>query len=301
MAAAAAGIAGCEADAMLVCSTGVIGRPLPAEQLIATLPTLELGASAEHVDAAATAMMTTDTRPKVASHDVAGCDCRVVGIGKGAAMIAPDMATMLAVVMTDGVLQPTEASDLLKRVTERTFNSITVDGHTSTSDSVLLLASGQGGRCDPASLEAALTAVCGSLAEQIIRDAEGAEHCVLVRVSGAEDESAAHEIAVAIADDALVKTALAGNDPNWGRIVSKVGGSAFARDLAGLHVALNGTTIYESGRGVSDETQLAAVSASMKTGEIVIAVELREGEGRAEILTTDLTQEYVRLNSEYTT
>ncbi len=312
MTALLAGVLGCQPSSVLVCSTGVIGVPLPMSLLEAGIPRAaeELGRSDEHLLAAATAMMTTDTFPKLFSIDVpvSAGSIRVSGVCKGAAMIAPNMATMLAVVLTDARLTSDQCSQMLKRAVDQTFNCISVDGHMSTSDTVLLLA---GGAVETdltaADLEAvsqAVTEVCRLLATSIIRDAEGADHFITVDVSGLASRAEAFRMAKEIAESPLVKTAITGGDPNWGRIVSAAGYAGVNFDTAWLSLRINGTQVYEAGTPVPFDN--AALSRSIKSSRDV-HLELQLSGGPASgahgvrFWTSDLTAEYVRLNSEYTT
>ncbi|MFG0331973.1 MAG: bifunctional ornithine acetyltransferase/N-acetylglutamate synthase, partial [Maioricimonas sp. JB049] len=223
------------------------------------------------------------------------------GACKGAAMIAPNMATMLAVLMTDAVLSPEQAQQFLSRAVDRSFNSISVDGHTSTSDTVLLLANGASGVTvsDESTFQAALNDTCSELAQMIIRDAEGAGHFVTIDVTGLPDDRQAHRIAKVVAESMLVKTAITGNDPNWGRIVSAAGYAGLPFDEADVTLTINGTTIYE--QGVPLEYPEETVSQSMAQGEVFIDLAIGTGPGKSRFWTSDLTSEYVRLNSEYTT
>ncbi|MCA8986042.1 MAG: bifunctional glutamate N-acetyltransferase/amino-acid acetyltransferase ArgJ [Planctomycetaceae bacterium] len=299
---------GCEADQILVCSTGVIGVQLPVEKISQKLPEAVATATGDEagITSAATAMMTTDTYAKLITRDVDLETGRVTltGVAKGAAMIAPNMATMLAVIMTDLTLDSDQAENLLPVAVNQSFNCISVDGHTSTSDSVLLLANGKSGvrlkdRGDVAQFQAALMKMCVDLAQMIIRDAEGASHFVTVDVEGARNFEEAEIIAREVANDVLVKTAIAGNDPNWGRIVSACGRTGCLDSEADVSLAINRHAVFKKGKPVAfDESK---ISASMQTGDVVLDITLTQGEGRWRIWTSDLTTDYVRLNSEYTT
>ena len=296
---------GCPASDVLVCSTGVIGRFLPLTKITSQMGELwtARGETPDHLGKAAEAMMTTDTVPKVVTRQLTidGKVVTITGVCKGAAMIAPNMATMLCVLMTDAAISFEHAHNLIQEVADRSFNSITVEGHTSTSDSVILLANA----ASSVSLEAhselrtALQDVASELAQKIIRDAEGAEHFVTINIRGATDNTQANLLGKTIANDALVKTAITGNDPNWGRIVSACGrtGGTFTEDE--ITLAINGLEIFA--QGSPTDTDLALVSSAMKTGEVVIDLTMSLGEGQATIWTCDLTQEYVRLNADYTT
>jgi len=307
MTAETAQLIGCSESDILVCSTGVIGHFLPREKLSAGFrPAVEgLGDTRDHLAAAARGMMTTDTVHKLSSRqiDVDGQTVTVTGAAKGAAMIAPNMATMLAVIMTDAALDPHQAQRLLKVAVDMSFNCISVDGHTSTSDTVLLLANGQASRgrqsAEDEQLAAAIASVCVDLAQQIIRDAEGAEHFVTLDVTGCTTPGEAARIARTVADSDLVKTAITGNDPNWGRIVSAAGYSGVNFKESECSLKINGTSLYEAGTPVDYDE--AAVSAAMATGEVHIELTFTRGEAPVRFWTTDLTAEYVRLNSEYTT
>ena len=218
-------------------------------------------------------------------------------------MIAPNMATMLAVVMTDALIEASVADDMLRAAVADSFNSITVEGHTSTSDTVLLLANGASGVTLSADgrdrLTAAVNEVCCELAQAIIRDAEGAEHFVTITARGFASHADAREIARTVANDALVKTAVAGNDPNWGRIVSACGRTAVRLTERNLSLHVNGELIFE--RGTPCPFDAARLSQSMASGEVEIEILSDLGDDAARFWTSDLTQEYVRLNSEYTT
>lgn len=290
---------------VLVCSTGVIGRFLPRDRLAAGIPAAAavLATSPDAFLAAARGMMTTDTVPKQAMRQmpIGGKTVTISGACKGAAMIAPNMATMLAVVMTDARLPPDLATGLLKAAVDRSFNCISVDQHTSTSDSVVLLASGAAAVDAGAvpDFQAALTDVCTSLAQQIVRDAEGARHFVTIDVAGTRTDDDARRIARAIADSPLVKTAIAGNDPNWGRIVSAAGYAGVPFEEADCSLAINRIEVYR--RGAPTDHDPARVSSAMSGGEVHIELRFAAGQADCRLWTCDLTEEYVRLNSEYTT
>ncbi|MEZ6131903.1 MAG: bifunctional glutamate N-acetyltransferase/amino-acid acetyltransferase ArgJ [Planctomycetaceae bacterium] len=304
---------GCDAEHILVCSTGIIGVNLPMDVITAGIPRAvdSLNCSDESFRAAATAMMTTDTFPKQFTSYVGMSSgrVRIAGAAKGAAMIAPNMATMLSVVMTDAVLTTEQCDELLRYCVDRTFNSISVDGHMSTSDTVLLLANGAAGAApadedDITTFRNALEQVCEELATAIIRDAEGADHFITIDVFGFETREAAFRVAKEIAESALVKTAIAGNDPNWGRITSAAGYAGIDFDPTRLSLDINGVRVFDAGApAVFDETEL---SADMKRSRDIY-LELRldggpaSGKQKVRFWTSDLTQEYVRLNSDYST
>lgn len=303
---------GCQPEQVLVCSTGIIGVPLPLDRIISGIPQAvsSIDDTNEQFQDAATAMMTTDTFAKLTSVQAAtsqGEVC-VAGAAKGAAMIAPNMATMLAVIMTDAALTPQQCDEVLRGAVDRTFNCISVDGHMSTSDTVLLLANGAATDAittneDIAAIQSAVTEVCEKLATDIIRDAEGTSHFITVDVTGFDTREASFQVAREVAESALVKTAITGNDPNWGRITSAAGYAGIEFDPAYLSLTINGTLVYQNGSPVTyDES---ALSATMKTNDVHLLLELsggpRSGEHSVRFWTSDLTQEYVRLNSEYTT
>lgn len=300
---------GCSSDDVLVCSTGIIGHYLPMDKIAVgiTEASKVLSDNPRAFADSATAMMTTDTHPKqaVREAEIDGVTVRVAGVAKGAAMIGPNMATMLAVVMTDAALSPEEADAMLRHAVDRSFNCISVEGHTSTSDSVLLLASGASGvgpsRSNSAdkTLQQMLDEVTEELATAIVGDAEGASHLITIDVRGLRTREEAHKIAKTVADGALVKTAVTGNDPNWGRIVSAVGYAGVELTEEDISLSINGIRIYEAGAPVEHEE--AAVSASMATGKVHIELDLTLGDEAVRFWTCDLTTEYVRLNSEYTT
>ncbi len=312
MTAAVAEQIGCSEESVSVCSTGVIGVPLPMPVILKGIPPAvqSLGNSDKHLLDAATAMMTTDTFPKLTSIDVvvAGGNVRVSGVCKGAAMIAPNMATMLSVVMTDAKLTTEQCDSALRFGVDRTFNCISVDGHMSTSDTVLLLANGASGgalsESDSAKVREAIQQVCQKLATDIIRDAEGADHFITIDVTGLETRDAAYRMAKEIADSALVKTAVAGGDPNWGRIVSAAGYANVDFDTAYVSLHINGIEVYRAGTPVPFDA--ADLSKQLKTNrDVHLKLSVSGGPcfGKESVRfwTSDLTQEYVRLNSEYTT
>ena len=307
-----AGELGCNPEQVLVCSTGIIGVPLPLDVIAAGIPNAVAACEStnDSFKDAATAMMTTDTFAKLASEQAstASGKVRVSGTAKGAAMIAPNMATMLAVVMTDAALTPEQCNEILRFATDRTFNCISVDGHMSTSDTVLLLANGAAcepvtNKADEEAIQLAVTNVCEKLATDIIRDAEGAGHFITVDVSGFDLRKTAFQIAKEIAESVLVKTAIAGNDPNWGRITSAAGYAGVDFDPAYLTLTINGTVVFRSGSPVPFDE--AALSQTMQQKDVHLLLKLsggpRSGSQSVRFWTSDLTQEYVRLNSEYTT
>jgi glutamate N-acetyltransferase/amino-acid N-acetyltransferase len=300
---------GCQPGRVFVASTGVIGEPLPDDRIIAGLDGLigDLGPANWRV--AAEAIMTTDTFPKVATRTatIDGATVTINGIAKGSGMIAPDMATMLAFVATDAKLPAAVLQPLLRRAVDRSFNAITVDGDTSTSDTLLLCATGQGPRHAAvqqpgdrrlADFRAKLEDLLVDLACQVVRDGEGASKFVTVTVTGAASDAAARRIGLAIANSPLVKTAIAGEDANWGRIVMAVGKAGEKADRDRLRIAMGGITIAENGQRRPDYDE-APVAAHMKGREIDIAVDVGVGRGRARVWTCDLTHGYIDINADY--
>ncbi len=309
MAAKVAQVCGFQAEQVLVMSTGVIGQMLPMDKISQgiEMAAAQLASDDDSLTAAARGMMTTDTHEKICTREIQlkNGTVRVTGIAKGAAMIGPNMATMLAVVMTDASLDRDSAVTGLKDAVDESFNCISVDGHTSTSDTVLLLANGAAGGpvlsgADLAKFQATLVEVCEDLAQSIPADGEGASHLVTVEVHGAHNRKDAVRIAKTVADSPLVKTAIAGNDPNWGRIVSAAGYAGIAFNPAKVSLLINGMLLYE--HGVPVEFDASAVSASIGADrDTSIVLLLEEGETSARFWTTDLTAEYVRLNADYHT
>ena len=301
---------GAEGHEVFPSSTGIIGVPLPAEKLVSALPEVKrsLGADAEHFSGFARAIMTTDTRPKVAHAwvDVDGTQVRIAGVCKGAGMIHPQLvphATMLVYVFTDAKIAPAELDTLLRGAVEPTFNRISIDGDTSTNDTVLLLASGASGASVDArhpAFKTALEDVCMSLAKQIVHDAEGVTHVVELQIEGATSDSQALRIAKAIAHSPLVKTAWAGSDPNWGRLVAAVGYSGAEIDPRCIAIWLGDQQICEKGGRVADFDEKRA-HAYLKNPEFTVRIALGVGDGKCRFWTTDLTEEYVRINADYST
>jgi glutamate N-acetyltransferase/amino-acid N-acetyltransferase len=309
MTAQTAAALGCDEHDILVCSTGVIGRFLPRENLQAGIPEAvrHLGAGPDDFLLAARGIMTTDTFPKQATRtgEVEGAVVRISGVAKGAAMIGPNMATLLSVIMTDAGLLPDDAQAMLRHAVDRSFNCISVEGHTSTSDTVLLLANGV---ATPGPLSAhehtrfqqMLNEVAADLAQKIIADAEGANHEITIDVRGLRTRAEAHRIAKVVAESPLVKTAIAGGDPNWGRIVSAVGYAGVKLDEQDITLRLNNVLLYQSGAPVNFNP--AKVSAELKQNrQVHIELSFPLGHEAVRFWTCDLTAEYVRLNADYTT
>ena len=284
-------------------STGVIGEPLPHEKISTRMPELIADLDAEGIAMAARAIMTTDTYPKGASAQVetSSGPVNIVGIAKGSGMIAPDMATMLAYIFTDAQIEQVELQGLLSSLNEVTFNAITVDSDTSTSDTLILAATGASGHrvsAQNAAFVEGLHQVMRDLAHQVVRDGEGARKFVEVRLTGAASGQDAKQHAKAIANSPLVKTALAGEDPNWGRIVMALGksGAAAERDL--IKIWLGDILVAEQGWVAASYSEEQG-AAYMKNAELVIAVDLGMGNGAATVWTCDLTHDYISINADY--
>jgi glutamate N-acetyltransferase / amino-acid N-acetyltransferase len=282
-------------------STGVIGESLPEQAMAEALPQLALGltGSGAHAwEAAANAIRTTDTFAKGSSASVGDSAAVVVGIAKGSGMIAPDMATMLAFVFTDAVLDSSALQAATSRAVESSFNRITVDSDTSTSDTVLVFSTGTAGEVDSHAFGLALDAVMLDLAHQIIRDGEGATKFVEVRVQGAVSDESAKTIALSIANSPLVKTALAAEDANWGRVVAAVGKAGQPADRDALQIWIGEELTAESGVQASGYSE-AAATEHLQQDEVCITVDVGVGDGQASVWTCDLTHGYIDINAGY--
>jgi glutamate N-acetyltransferase/amino-acid N-acetyltransferase len=335
MTAVAAEVIGCQAEQVLVCSTGVIGRHLPMPEvengIRAAGPRLAANTSA--LDDMAHAIITTDTRIKVSTRevDLDGVAVRLTGVAKGAAMIGPNMATMLAFVFSDAAVAPEDLAGIARRTAAETFNCVRVEGHTSTNDTLLLFANGAAGipRADVSRTPgayvsgtpgayatglagrpvqgdalvryaASVTEVCADLARAIAEDAEGASHLVVLQVEGLRTDEEARQVARAVADSALVKTAIFGADPNWGRIVSAAGYAGVPFEERDLSLWLGDMLLYEAGTPLPFDA--ATASAYLKRERTVhLRLRFTLGPGRCTCWTCDLTHEYIRLNADYTT
>jgi glutamate N-acetyltransferase/amino-acid N-acetyltransferase len=312
-AAAAAKLAGCPAKQVFVASTGVIGEVLPHEKLVAVLPALQEALTEDNWEAAARGIMTTDTFPKAATRvaQIGDTQVRITGIAKGSGMIAPDMATMLCFVFTDAKIPADALQTMLKKGVDASFNCTTVDSDTSTSDTVLLIATGQAKhpRIPPADGNAArnrmlagfaraLNELLLDLALQVTGDGEGAQKRVRIDVTGAVNAKSAKKIAMAVANSPLVKTAIAGEDANWGRIVMAVGKSGEPADRDKLSIGVGGVWMAKEGAVIPgyDETP---VVAHMKGKEVEIAIDIGLGRGTATAWTCDLTHGYIDINGSY--
>ncbi|BCX80774.1 glutamate N-acetyltransferase/amino-acid N-acetyltransferase [Methylomarinovum caldicuralii] len=291
-------------------STGVIGEPLPVVKLTAALPAALARLDAAGWEAAARAIMTTDTRPKgaAATCSIEGRPVTVAGIAKGSGMIAPNMATMLAYVGTDARVDPAALQTLLREAVAVSFNAITVDGDTSTNDACVLMATGQAGTSplapahpDWGGFAAAVTRVCRELAEAIVRDGEGATKLIRIRVEQAADQDEARRVGFTVANSPLVKTAFFAGDPNWGRILAAVGRAGIeGLDIGRVEIWLDAVRIVRAGGRDPDYTE-AAGQQVMARDEIGVRILLGRGQAGAEILTCDLSYDYVRINAEYRT
>jgi len=280
------------ANEILVSSTGVIGRPLPVDAIKASIPRLVSALSPGNLEMLARGIMTTDTVPKIARAEIGSA--RIAGVAKGAGMIHPDMATMLSFIMTDAEIPQRELQEALEYAVEQSFNSISVDGDTSTNDMVVVLANGASGIRLPADeFRAKLTELCIELATAIVRDGEGASKFVELIIEGAPSEKAARTIGRAIARSPLVKTAIYGADPNWGRIVGAIGNS-------GIPLKSDHVDIYIGGVPISDTTREKA-RQKLQQKEVQIRVVLDSGSASARVWTCDFTEGYIRINADYTT
>jgi glutamate N-acetyltransferase/amino-acid N-acetyltransferase len=308
-AAAAAKLADCPPKQVFVASTGVIGEVLPHEKIVAVLPKLQQALSGDNWEAAARGIMTTDTFPKASTRtaDIGGTTVRITGIAKGSGMIAPDMATMLCFVFTDAKIPSDALQTMLKKGVDASFNCTTVDSDTSTSDTVLLIATGQtkhprihpdDGKKVLADFGRALNELLLDLALQVTGDGEGAQKRVRIDVTGATNARSAKKIAMAVANSPLVKTAIAGEDANWGRIVMAVGKSGEPADRDKLSIGVGGVWMAKDGAVIPgyDETP---VVAHMKGLEVEIAIDMGLGRGKATAWTCDLTHGYIDINGSY--
>ena len=291
---------GCNDKEILIASTGVIGRQYPMNKVragLAALPAQPQGTSADDV---ARGIMTTDTVSKVAQCEVAGSGARVVGVAKGVGMIEPNMATLITLIFTDAEISSPDLQTMFQRVIARTFNCVSVDTDTSTSDTAIVLASGKAGKADMAALEHALFDVALSLTKQVARDGEGAEKLIEVCVDNARDYEQAKTVAKAIVNSPLVKTAVHGADPNWGRVAMAVGKCSQYTDIdqASVIIRFGTQEVYPRQIGADD---LSALSTYMKGSDVRIHVDLNTGTDSATVWGCDLTAGYVRINADYTT
>lgn len=304
---AVADVTGIAPERVFTSSTGVIGEPLPHARIISTLQDLSSRLDPSAIKQAADAIMTTDTYPKGAAQqiDIAGETVTIAGIAKGSGMIAPDMATMLVYIFTDAHVPFDALQSMTVAASDQTFNCITVDSDTSTSDTLLVAATGRSGVAIPADkdetcarFQAALHAVMLDLAHQVVRDGEGATKFVTVEVSGATDTEDAQKVARAIANSPLVKTAIAGEDPNWGRVVMAVGKSGAQADRDRLTIRFGDILVAEAGWVASSYSEESG-AAYMQGDEIHLSVDLGLGEATATVWTCDLTHDYISINADY--
>jgi glutamate N-acetyltransferase / amino-acid N-acetyltransferase len=299
----------CAPGAVLVCSTGIIGERLPMQKIQAGIQhaAQNLSADASAIQRAAQGIMTTDTRQKIAHRSVQldGQSVQLVGIAKGAAMIAPNMATMLSFLITDAKIAPDALQSCLKTAVDRSFNMISVEGHMSTNDTVLALANGAAGATEASGASLARFAelfneVCTELAQEIVRDAEGAKHFVTIDVEGMRTPADARRVAKAVAESALVKTAIYGADPNWGRVVSAAGYSGVDFSERDLSLWLDDRLLYD--RGAPVEFDSKAVSERLRTERSAcLRLKFELGTSNCQFWTCDLTEEYIKLNADYHT
>jgi glutamate N-acetyltransferase / amino-acid N-acetyltransferase len=293
---------GIDADRIFTSSTGVIGEPLPYDRITAKIGELSANLNAGGIDGAAKAIMTTDTFPKGSAAEITvnGQTVKIAGIAKGSGMIAPDMATMLVYIFTDAKIGYDALQGVLSKLTDKTFNCITVDSDTSTSDTLLIGATGASGVdvTGNADFEAALHKVMLDLSHQVIRDGEGATKFVEIQVTGAASDADAKRVGLSVANSPLVKTAIAGEDANWGRIVAAVGKSGAEADRDRLSIRFGDITVAENGWRAPNYSE-ADASAYMKNAELIIGVDLGIGTGASTVWTCDLTYEYIRINADY--
>lgn len=302
--AAACSVVGCRPEEVFVASTGVIGEPLAYEKLTAALPGLAQNLAADNWEVASQAILTTDTFPKLSTRtcEVGGKPVTIAGIAKGSGMIAPHMGTMLGFLYTDAAIEPAALQAMLSAANDRSFNAITVDSDTSTSDTVLLFATGKAGNAPVTGVDAAfqqaLDEVMTELAHLIVKDGEGASKFVTIEVTGAENDAAARRIGLAIGNSPLVKTAVAGSDPNWGRLVMAVGKAGERADRDRLGIWIGDVHVAENGMVRADYRE-PPVAEYMKGRDIRFRVDVGIGHGKATVWTCDLTKRYIEINADY--
>jgi glutamate N-acetyltransferase/amino-acid N-acetyltransferase len=295
-----AGRLGCAPTDVVITSTGVIGRPYPIERIRAGIAALPSELTSTDADRPARGMMTTDTVAKLAEATIAGSDARIVGMAKGVGMIEPDMATHISLLFTDAEIGADALGATFRRVVDRTFNCVSVDTDTSTSDSSVLMASGVAGAVDLGAFEAALYEVALDLTKQIARDGEGAHSLIEVHVDAARDLDQAKRVAKAIVNSPLVKTAVHGGDPNWGRVAMAIGKCSDDTDIDqdAVVIRFGDTEVYPH---LLDDEALAALSSYMRGTDVRIHVSLQTGSADATVWGCDLSDDYVRFNADYTT
>jgi glutamate N-acetyltransferase/amino-acid N-acetyltransferase len=285
-------------------STGIIGVPLPVEKITSKLRSLisSAGSSLEHLRQFSEAILTTDSKPKLASVPLRSGRGAITGVAKGAGMIHPQLATMLVYLITDVLAKPAELKSALRKACDQSFNVISIDGDTSTNDTVLLLASGASGTLYHSvrkDFDRALLEVCQSLAQQIVADGEGVQHVVRVRIEQAKTRDEALQVARAISHSLLVKTAWAGADPNWGRILAAAGRSGVRLNPQKISIAIGKQTVCKS--GVACQFDTSAAHEELSKPECRVSLRLGRGKSSLDFLTTDLTSEYVKINADYST
>ena len=305
---AAAAAVGCKPEEVYLASTGVIGEPLDAAEFAHRLADMAGTASADSIHDAAAAIMTTDTFPKLSTTtvNIGGQDITIGGIVKGSGMIAPDMATMLSFIFTDAKIDQSVLQTMTSEIADKTFNCITVDSDTSTSDTVLVFATGKTpgsaisaiGSPEALAFKAALSSVMLDLAQLVVKDGEGISKFITINVTGAENDRAAHRIAMSLGNSPLLKTAIAGEDANWGRVVMAVGKAGEAADRDRLRIQFGPHVLANEGERAADYSEDTA-SAYMKNKEIEITVDVGIGNGSATIWTCDLTHGYISINADY--
>jgi glutamate N-acetyltransferase/amino-acid N-acetyltransferase len=292
---------------VLPASTGVIGAPLPGDRISKALPQLVAGLNPDGLGEAARAIMTTDTRPKASlvQGKIGGRDFTLAGIGKGAGMIHPELATLLVFIFTDAAASPKILKKLLRQSLTKNFNRITVDGDTSTNDTILLLASGLAGNAPIEAVGPAMTAlgealnqVMGELAWQVVADGEGARHVYRVEVQGAATPAEAKKAALTVATSPLVKTAMAGEDVNWGRIMAALGRAGARFDPERVEIAFGDHRVVQNGRGLGPEAEAAAQQV-IKSGAFTVSIHLNNGVCTDYYDTCDFTEDYIRINADY--
>ena len=289
---------GIEREEILIASTGVIGKRLDMDVIARSIPKLVKGLSADGLGKVAEAIMTTDTFPKISQFQ--GDGYKIIGVAKGAGMIMPDMATMLSFILTDAYIEPEPLKNILLKAVDETFNRITVDGDTSTNDTVIVMANGIAGERDVNGFSEGLTMVCKDLARMIVKDGEGASKLVDIVVKGAKSPLDALKAARTVANSNLVKTAIYGEDPNWGRIMAALGRSGIDMETEYVDVWIDDVQIVSSGQAVGDDVEIIA-SRRMKKDEFSIIIDLKKGPYRDHMFTCDLTHGYITINAEYRT
>ncbi|MCP3762246.1 bifunctional glutamate N-acetyltransferase/amino-acid acetyltransferase ArgJ [Domibacillus sp. A3M-37] len=282
---------------VLPSSTGVIGVSLPIEKIVSAVPGLKGQLKADGLEQSAKAIMTTDTYPKFRTRTIG--NITIAAMAKGSGMIEPNMATMLSYILTDAKIEAADLNKMLKKAVNVSFNSVSVDGDTSTSDTVAMLANGLAGDVDLVEFESVLTDLCIELAKEIARDGEGATKLIEVQVSGADSDAAAKKIGKSIINSPLVKTAIFGEDPNWGRIMSTIGNSEDAVDTTSVSVSFADVYVFKDGSPTEDKR--AELEEYLKTDEVLIKISLGNGAGAATVWGCDLSYDYVKINGEYTT